>query len=56
MNIEPVKLIVTELNFQKDHTSVFGKMMAAFMLNVVPVHDAFQSVFSIYIEAEHSEL
>ena len=56
MSTEPGKLIGTKLSFQINQDSICGTMMAAFVLNVMPVNAAFQSALSNDIVAEHSEL
>ncbi|GFW12050.1 transposable element Tcb2 transposase [Trichonephila clavipes] len=43
MSTEPGKLIGTKLSFQMNHASICGTMMAAFMLDAMPVHAAFWS-------------
>ncbi|GFX47343.1 HTH_Tnp_Tc3_2 domain-containing protein [Trichonephila clavipes] len=43
MSTEPGKLIGTKLSFQMNHASICGTMMAAFMLEAIPVNAAFQS-------------
>ena len=48
--------IDTQLYFQMNHASIFVIMMAAFILAVMPVNAAFQSVFSNHIIIEYSEL
>ena len=56
MGTEPGKLIRTKWSFQINHTSVSGTIMAALVLNAVPVNAAFQSALSNDIVAEHPEL
>ncbi|GFX56888.1 transposable element Tcb2 transposase [Trichonephila clavipes] len=46
MNTEPGKLIGTKLSFQMNHVSICGTMMAAFVLDAMPVNAAFQSALS----------
>ncbi|GFX51547.1 uncharacterized protein TNCV_5012511 [Trichonephila clavipes] len=46
MSTEPDKLIGTKLSFQINHASSCGTMMAAFVLDAMPVNAAFQSAFS----------
>ncbi|GFS68696.1 uncharacterized protein TNCV_1959011 [Trichonephila clavipes] len=43
MSTETGKLIGTKLSFQMNHTSIRGTMMAAFVLDAMPVNTAFQS-------------
>ena len=38
-------LIGTKLSFQMKHASIFGIMMAAFVLDVMPIKAAFQSAY-----------
>ena len=56
MSTEHGKLIGSKLSFHKNHASVCGAMMAAFVLDVMPVKVAFQSASSNDIVAEHLEL
>ncbi|GFS95235.1 putative DD41D transposase [Trichonephila clavipes] len=44
MSTEPGKVIGTKLSFQMNHTSICGTMMAAFVLDAMPVNAAFQRV------------
>ncbi|GFY07207.1 HTH_Tnp_Tc3_2 domain-containing protein [Trichonephila clavipes] len=46
MSIGPGKLIGTKLSFQMIHASICGFMMAAFVLDAMPVNAAFQSALS----------
>ena len=55
MSTEPGKLIGTKLSFQMNHASIYGTIMAAFVLEAMPVNAAFQSALS-NIVAEHPEL
>ncbi|GFS92932.1 FLJ37770-like protein [Trichonephila clavipes] len=43
MSTEPGKLIDTKLSFQMNHASICETMMAAFVLDALPVNAAFQS-------------
>ncbi|GFU38061.1 HTH_Tnp_Tc3_2 domain-containing protein [Trichonephila clavipes] len=43
MRIELGKLIGTKLSFQMNHASICGTMMAAFVLDAMPVKAIFQS-------------
>ncbi|GFX68448.1 HTH_Tnp_Tc3_2 domain-containing protein [Trichonephila clavipes] len=56
MRTEPCKLIDTKLSFQMNHASIWGRMIAAFMLEAMPANAAFQSALSIDIVAEHPDL
>ncbi|GFX16724.1 uncharacterized protein TNCV_4187001 [Trichonephila clavipes] len=40
ISTEPGKLIGTKLSFQMNHASICGAMMAAFMLDAMPVNTA----------------
>ncbi|GFT34044.1 transposable element Tcb2 transposase [Trichonephila clavipes] len=53
---EPGKLIGTKLSFQMNHVSIFGTMIASFVLGVMPVNVAFHSALSNDIVALHPEL
>ena len=53
---EPGKLIGTKLSFQMNHASFCETMMAVFVLDAIPVNDAFQSALSNDIVAEHPDL
>ena len=53
MNTEPGKLIGTKLSFQMNH---HGTIMAAFVLDAMPVNTAFQRTLWNVIMAEHLEL
>ncbi|PRD31046.1 UNVERIFIED_CONTAM: hypothetical protein NCL1_24552 [Trichonephila clavipes] len=44
MSTEPGKLIDTKLSFQVYHASICGTMMAAFVLDAMPVNAAFHIV------------
>ncbi|GFX32104.1 uncharacterized protein TNCV_4099531 [Trichonephila clavipes] len=46
MSTEPSKLIGTKLSFQMNHASICETMMAAFVLNAMPVNAAFQRALS----------
>ncbi|GFV34042.1 TBC1 domain family member 16 [Trichonephila clavipes] len=46
MSTEPGKLIGTKLSFQMNHVSICGAMMAAFVLDAMPVNAVFQSALS----------
>ncbi|GFS51683.1 uncharacterized protein TNCV_613651 [Trichonephila clavipes] len=46
MSPELGKLIGTELSFQMNHASICGTMMAAFVLDTMPVNAAFQRTLS----------
>ncbi|GFV51516.1 uncharacterized protein TNCV_2908191 [Trichonephila clavipes] len=46
MSTEPGKLIGTKLSFQMNHASVYGTMMATFVLDAMPMNAAFQSALS----------
>ncbi|GFX29849.1 uncharacterized protein TNCV_4749781 [Trichonephila clavipes] len=50
MSTEPGKLIDTKLSFQMNHTSICWIMMAAFVLDAMPMNAAFQSVLSNDVE------
>ena len=56
MNTEPDKLIGTKESFRINHASICRTMMAAFVLDAMPVNAAFQSVLSNEIVGEHPEL
>ena len=56
MSTEPGKLIDTKLSFQMNHASICGTMMAAFVLDVIPVNAVFQSAFSNEKVAEYPQL
>ncbi|GFS85594.1 transposable element Tcb2 transposase [Trichonephila clavipes] len=45
MSTEPDKLIGTKLFFQMNHASIYGTIMAAFVLDAMSVNAAFQSAF-----------
>ncbi|GFU04638.1 hypothetical protein TNCV_4377181 [Trichonephila clavipes] len=53
---EPDKLISTKLSFEMNHASICGTMMAAFVLDAMPVNVAFQSALSNDIVALHPQL
>ncbi|GFW39539.1 uncharacterized protein TNCV_3908481 [Trichonephila clavipes] len=46
MNTEPDKLIGTKLSLEMNHASICLTMMAAFVLDAMPVNAAFQSALS----------
>ncbi|GFT28504.1 HTH_Tnp_Tc3_2 domain-containing protein [Trichonephila clavipes] len=46
MSTEPGKLIGTRLSFQKNHASICGTMVVAFVLDSMPAYAAFQSALS----------
>ncbi|GFT13489.1 HTH_Tnp_Tc3_2 domain-containing protein [Trichonephila clavipes] len=46
MSIELDKLIGTKLSFQMNHASICGTIMAAFVLDAMPVNAAFHSAVS----------
>ncbi|GFS97945.1 uncharacterized protein TNCV_2018831 [Trichonephila clavipes] len=46
MSTEPGKLISTKLSFQMNYASICWTMMAAFVLDVMPVNAVFQSALS----------
>ena len=56
MSTEPGKLIGTKLSFQINNASICGTMMAALVLNAMPVNVFFLSVLSNDIIAENPEL
>ncbi|GFV57230.1 transposable element Tcb1 transposase [Trichonephila clavipes] len=56
MSTETGKLIVTKFSFQMNHTSICRTMIAAFVLNAMPVYAAFQSLLPNDIVAQHPEL
>ncbi|GFS55936.1 transposable element Tcb2 transposase [Trichonephila clavipes] len=56
MSTEPDKLIGTKLSFQMNYASICRTMMAAFLLDAIPLNAAFQSALSNGIVAEHPEL
>ncbi|PRD35980.1 UNVERIFIED_CONTAM: hypothetical protein NCL1_10025 [Trichonephila clavipes] len=43
MSTEPSKMVGIKLSFQMNHASIYGTMIAAFVLDVMPVNTAFQS-------------
>ena len=48
--------LALKLSFQMNNASICEIMMAAFVLNAMPVNTAFQSALLNDIVAEHSEL
>ena len=56
MSTELGKLICTKQSFQMNHALVCGTMMAAFLLDTLPVNAAFQSALMYDTVAEHPEL
>ena len=56
MSNKPGKRICTELSFQMNDASIFGTMMASFVLDAMPINAAFHSALSNDIVAENSEL
>ena len=56
MSTELGKLIGAKLSFQMNHARICGTMMAAFVLDAIPVNAAFQSALSNDIVAKHTEL
>ena len=53
MSTEPGKLIGTKLSFQMNHASIYGTIMAAFVLEAMPVNAAFQRALSYNIVAKY---
>ena len=49
-------MIATKFSFQMNHASVCGTLMAAFVLDAIPVDAAFQSALLNDTVAEHPEL
>ncbi|GFV77666.1 HTH_Tnp_Tc3_2 domain-containing protein [Trichonephila clavipes] len=43
---EPCKLIGTKMSFQTNHAAICGTMMAAFVLDAMPVNGAVQNALS----------
>ena len=56
MNTEPGGLIDNKLSFLTNPALICGTMMAAYVLDAMPVNIAFHSVLSNVIVAEHLEL
>ena len=56
MSTDPGKLIGPKLSFRMNHASICETMMAAFVLDSMPLNAAFQSTLSNDIVAEHSQL
>ena len=56
MSKEPDKLIGAKLSFQRNHASICGTMVAAFLVNAMRVNAAFQSALSNDIVVDHPEL
>ncbi|GFW84904.1 transposable element Tcb2 transposase [Trichonephila clavipes] len=53
MSTEPGKLISTKLSFQRNHASICGTMMAAFVLDAMSVNAEFQSVLGAIYASPH---
>ena len=56
MSTEPGKLMDIKLSFQMNHALIWEFMLAAFVLDAMPVKVAFQCALSNDIVAEHPEL